>query len=180
MAIKPSAAIIGTMRRMGTMKRMPISCLLWSEREPKKVTGEPAKCSRLSTFRPSRSFRTVRRTRIRAGILASGRLAEPAEVMRPASAVTGDLGRIRKATLRHAQQGAAIVVDQVDLDEARSRRHLLIPVPAEAIGEPMHRHDLAEGSTCDTCAVADTLDQVESTRMRLGRDLLAHPAQDLL
>src|SRR6266516_8179611 len=72
---------------------------------------------------------------IDAGISAGGRHSQPAEVMRPTLVVAGTLRRVRKTAMGHAQQGAAVPVNQVDLDQARSRRHLLIAVPTEAVGE---------------------------------------------
>jgi hypothetical protein len=43
-----------------------------------------------------------------------------------------------------AQQGAAVPIDQLNLDQTRSRRHLLIAVPTKAVGEPVRRQNLAE------------------------------------
>src|SRR5260221_3225664 len=85
-------------------------------------------------------------TTIDAGISAGGRHGQPAEVMRPALVVAGALRGVRKTAMGHAQRGAAVPVDQVDLDQARSRRHLLIPFPPEAVGETVDRHDHAERS----------------------------------
>src|SRR5258708_36634320 len=89
---------------------------------------------------------SVMRPLIDAGISAGGRQGQPAKVMRPTLVVAGALRRVGKTAMGHAQQGAAVPVDQVDLDQARSRRHLLIPVPTEAVGESVDRHDLAERS----------------------------------
>jgi hypothetical protein len=47
----------------------------------------------------------------------------------------------------HAQQRAAILFDQIDFDQARSRRHLLVDLPAKTVGEAVHRYDLAECAT---------------------------------
>src|SRR6202011_5434823 len=114
---------------------------------------------------------------IDAGISTGGRHGQPAEVMRPTLVVADALRRVGKTAMGHAQQGAAVPVDQVDLDQARSRRHLFIPVPTEAVGEAVDRHDLAERSARH--AAADTFDKIEPARMRLGLYLGAHPAQDL-
>ena len=78
----------------------------------------------------------------------------------------------------HAQQGAAVAVDQVDLDQARSRRHFLAAVPAKTVGEPVHRHDLAERAACRLAV--DALEKIEPARMQLGLRLGAHPAHDPL
>src|ERR1700730_16717892 len=101
---------------------------------------------------------TRRCAAIAAGISTGGRHGQPAEVKRPALVVAGTLLGVRKTAMGHAQQGAAVPVYQVDLDQARSRRHLLIPVPTEAVGESVDRHDLAERSARHAVAVADTFD----------------------
>src|SRR5580700_7585533 len=80
----------------------------------------------------------------------------------------------------HAQQGAAITVEQIDLHKTRSRRHVVASLPAEAVSEAMDRHDLAEGSAGRAAVVADALDEVEPARLRLGDGLMAHPAHDLV
>ena len=80
----------------------------------------------------------------------------------------------------HAQQGAAVPVDKIDLDQARSRRHLFISLPAEALGETVDRHDLAERAARHTGALAAAaFEKIKPARMRLGRRLGTHPAQDL-
>jgi hypothetical protein len=43
-----------------------------------------------------------------------------------------------------AQQRSVRLLDQVDLDQARPRWHHLAAVPAEAIGQAVHGHHLAE------------------------------------
>src|SRR6516162_7352611 len=91
---------------------------------------------------------------IDAGIAAGGRYGQPAKIMRPTRVVAGARRRVGKTAMGHAQQGAAVPVDQVDLDQARSRRHLLIPIPTEAVGESVDRNDLAERSACRTTANA--------------------------
>src|SRR5262245_33930265 len=97
---------------------------------------------------------TRRWATIDAGVLAGGRDRQPAEVIRPPLVVAGALCGVRKTAMGHAQQGAAVPVDQVDLDQARCRWHLLIPVPTKAVGEPVDRYDLAERSARH--AAADT------------------------
>ena len=81
----------------------------------------------------------------------------------------------------HAHESAAVAVDQVDLHQARARRHILVPLPAETIGEAMDRNDLAElpsrGAAGPPC---DVLDEIEPARMGVGVGFGAHPAQDLL
>ena len=75
--------------------------------------------------------------------------------MRPAPRVEGTLFRVGQACVGHAQQRAAILVDEVDLDEARSRGYLFTALPTEAVGEAVHRHDLAKGAAGG--AVADAV-----------------------
>jgi len=60
------------------------------------------------------------RAMIDAGISARGRDGQPAEVMHPTLIVAGALLRVRKTAMGYAQQGAAVPVDKVDLDQARS------------------------------------------------------------
>jgi hypothetical protein len=80
-------------------------------------------------------------TIIKTGISADGRDGQPAEIMRPTSIVAGALLRVRKTTMGHAQQGAAIPVDEVDLDQARSRWYHFAPLPTEAVSKTVHRHE---------------------------------------
>ena len=86
------------------------------------------------------------RPRIGTRIAAVSGDSEPAEVMGPASRVRGACFSVRQPGMGHAQKRAAILLDEVDLDQARSRRNGLIALPAEAVGEPVDRHDLAEGA----------------------------------
>jgi hypothetical protein len=81
--------------------------------------------------------------------------------------------------MRHPQQRPAIAVDEVDLDQARPRRPLLVALPAEAVGEAMNRDDLVE-SAARSAAPANALHEVDSARMRLRSRFRAHPVQDLL
>jgi hypothetical protein len=55
-------------------------------------------------------------TTIDAGISTRGRDRQPIQVMRPTPVVVGALGRVRKTAMGHAQQGAAVAVDKIDLD----------------------------------------------------------------
>src|SRR5437667_7668378 len=83
---------------------------------------------------PASSRRAGSRTAvcIGAGIAAGRRDRQPAEVVDPTFLVVGLLRGIGQAAVDHAQQRAAVLLDQVDLDQARSRRHVLVAVPAEA------------------------------------------------
>ena len=83
---------------------------------------------------------------IRSRIAPGGGDSQSAEVMRPAARVPGALFGVRQPGLGHAQKRAAILFEQIDLDQARSRRNGLVALPAEAVGEPVDRHDLAEGA----------------------------------
>src|SRR5437588_3397092 len=88
------------------------------------------------------------------GILAGGGFGQPAEVMRPTLGMGIALRGAGQAAVGHAQQCAAILFDQIDLDQAGSRRHLLVGLPAKTVGEAMHRHDLAEGAAARGAANA--------------------------
>src|SRR5947207_2042810 len=80
---------------------------------------------------------------IDARILAGRRHRQPAKIVRPAPAVAVALLCIGKTAMGQADQRAALPVDQVDLDQARSRRHHLAVFPTKAVGEPVDRHNLA-------------------------------------
>src|SRR6202161_2191965 len=84
------------------------------------------------------------RATIDPGISAGGGNRQSAEVVRPAFAVFGAFGRGGKTTMRQTYQGAAVLLDQGHLEETRSGRAPLPPLPTEAVGEPMDRHDFAE------------------------------------
>src|ERR1700691_3254403 len=84
------------------------------------------------------------RATIDPGISAGGGNGQSVEVMRPTFDVFGAFGRVGKTAMRQTYQGAAILLDQVDLDETRSWRDLPPPLPTEAVGEPMDRHDFPE------------------------------------
>jgi hypothetical protein len=114
---------------------------------------------------------------IDAGILAGGGHGQSAEVVRPTLGVTGAFGGVGNAGVGHAQKSAAVAVDEVDLDQARPRRHQFVPLPTEAVGKPMDRDDLPELSARGAAGPsAYVLDQIESARVDLGRRLGAHPA----
>src|SRR5450631_2070083 len=79
----------------------------------------------------------------------------------------------------HAQQRSIrLMIDQVDLDQARPRRHLLVVVPSEAVGEAVDRNDLGKLAAGDV--LAGDVDEVKPAGMRFQRRLRAHPAQDFL
>jgi hypothetical protein len=81
----------------------------------------------------------------------------------------------------HADEGAAIPVKEVDLNQARTRGDRVVSLPAEAVGEAMDRNDLAELPTGRAAGPpANVLDQIEAAGMDLGLRLGAHPAQDLV
>src|SRR6516165_8859201 len=98
--------------------------------------------------------------------------------MSPAFRMGGALLGIGQAGVGQAQQSSLRLLDQVDLDQARPRRHYLAAVPAEAVGQAVHRHDLAEGAARE--ASARDIDEIEPAGMRLDIHLGSHPAQDLL
>src|SRR5215831_2548117 len=84
---------------------------------------------------------------------------------------------IGQTAVAHAHQRAILPLDQVDLDEAGAWRYLLASLPAEAVGEAMHRDNLGEPALSDV--VAGDIDQIETIETRLHRRLRAHPAQNL-
>src|SRR5262249_10807806 len=92
-------------------------------------------------------------------IAAGGRHRQPCEVMSPALLVTGAGLGVRQAAMGHAQQRSARLVYQIDLDQARPRRHLFAALPAEAVGEAVDRDHLREPAAGDVLA-AD-IDEVE-------------------
>src|SRR5882757_2916352 len=119
-----------------------------------------------------------RGAQVGAGIFAGGRYRQPAKVMRPTLGVAGALCFAGKTAMGHAQQGAAVAVDQIDLDQAGSRRHFLIALPTKTVGEAVDRHDLAERAARSAAAV-DAFEKIEPARMHLGLGLRSHPAHDL-
>ena len=92
--------------------------------------------------------------------------------------MAGALLGIGQAGVGQAQQRSVRLLDQIDLDQARPRRHHLAAVPAEAVGQAVHRHDLAEGAARE--ASAGDIDEIEPAGLRLDLRLRPHPAQDLL
>src|SRR5277367_6950475 len=88
--------------------------------------------------------RTSGRPTIDARISAGGGYGQSADVMRPTPVVVGALGSVGKTALGKPQQCAPVLLDQVDLDEARSWRDRFVSLPTEAVGEPMDRHNLTE------------------------------------
>src|SRR5258708_5359797 len=80
------------------------------------------------------------------GIAAGGGLGQPCEVVDPAPLMVGAGCRVRQAAMGHAQQRSIrLVIDQVDLDQARARRHIFVMlVPPETVGEPVGRNALGE------------------------------------
>src|SRR5215510_14604245 len=106
---------------------------------------------------------------IDAGISAAGCNGEPAQVMRPAPIMACALRLVGKAAMGHAQQRAAVPLDQIDLDQARSRRHLFATLPAEGVDETVDRHDLSKRATRNPGVAADAFEEVKSARMGFGR-----------
>src|SRR6516165_5097206 len=98
--------------------------------------------------------------------------------MSPAFRMGGALLGIGQAGVGQAQQSSLRLLDQVDLDQARPRRHLLAAVPAEAVGQAVHRHHLAEEAASE--ARAGDIDEIEPARLRLHLRLSSHPAQNIL
>jgi hypothetical protein len=78
------------------------------------------------------------------GITAGGRDGQSAEIMRPTPIVVGALLCVRKTAMSHAQQGAAVPVDKVDLDQARSGWYHFASLPTKAVGEAVDRYHLPE------------------------------------
>src|SRR5262249_9302160 len=124
-------------------------------------------------------LKSALRSMIDAGISAAGCNGEPAQVMRPAPIMACALRLVGKAAMGHAQQRAAVALDQIDLDQARSRRHLFATLPAEGVDETVDRHDLSKRATRNPGVAADAFEEVKSARMCFGRRLAAHPADDL-
>src|SRR5712675_1767029 len=85
---------------------------------------------------------------------------------------------VGQAAMGHAQQRSArLMIDQVDLDQARPRWYVFAVVPPEAVGEAVVRNDLGELAAGDV--LAGDVDEVKAAGMRLHRRLRAHPPQDL-
>lgn len=84
---------------------------------------------------------------------------------------------VRQAAMGQANQRAAGLVFEIDLDQARSRRHFLAALPAEFVSEPMDWNDLGELST--GYVLSPDIDEIEATRMGVRRDVGTEPAHDL-
>src|SRR5258706_4191156 len=85
---------------------------------------------------------------------------------------------VGQAAVGHAQQRSTrLMIDQVDLDQARLRRHRFAAIPAEAVGEAVDRNDLREPPAGDV--LAGDVDEVKPAGMRLYRRFCAHPPQNL-
>src|SRR5689334_23479315 len=102
------------------------------------------------------------RAAIDAGILTCGRHGEPAQVVRPTPIVARALRSVWKTAMGQAQQSAAVTLNQIDFDQARSRRHLSASfpasLPAETVGEAVDRHDLPERTARGVAAATDAFD----------------------
>src|SRR5271170_7955225 len=86
--------------------------------------------------------------------------------------MAGALLGIGQAGVGQAQQGSVrVLVDQIDLDQARPRRHRRAAVPAEAVGEAMHRDHLAEGAAGE--ASAGDIDEIEPAGLREPAAMIA-------
>jgi hypothetical protein len=145
----------------------------------REQSGRAGKESRQSPMREDQLTIARRGALIDAGISARRRYGPPIHVMRPTAVVVGALHRVRQTAVGHAQQSAAVAIEKIDLDQARSGRHLVVSVPAETVGQAVHRHDLPERYARYDGIFANAFDKVEPARMYLGRCLGAHPAQDL-
>src|SRR5262249_14069411 len=88
------------------------------------------------------------------------------------------IARRSAARLSETQQRPVGLLDQVDLDQARAGRHHLAAVPAEAVGEAVYRHHLAEGAA--GAARGGDIEEIEPAGARLHLRLGSHPAQNLL
>src|SRR5438270_35245 len=75
-----------------------------------------------------------------------------------------------------AQQRPVRLLDQIDFDQARPRRHILAAVPAKAVGQAVHRHDLAERAAGE--ARPGDIDEIKPAGLRLDLRLRPHPTQD--
>src|SRR5262245_30009365 len=114
---------------------------------------------------------------VRARVASGCNLRQPAEVMRPAFCVAGALLGSGQARMGQPQERPAWLLDQVDLDQTRSWRHRLAAVPAKAVGQSVHWHDLAEGTAGE--ASPGDVDEIESAGLWFDLRLRSHPAQDL-
>src|SRR6185437_5946529 len=102
------------------------------------------------------------RAEIDARIAPLGGDAQPTHVVSPALGVPGALGGVGKSAMGHAHERAAVPLDKIDLDQAGARRHFLVPLPAEAVGEAMNRNDLTELPARGAVGPpGDVLDEIE-------------------
>src|SRR5206468_12503977 len=84
---------------------------------------------------------------------------------------------VGQAAMGHAQQRPTRLIDQVDLDQTRSWRRLVAPLPAEAVCQAVDGDDLREPAAGDV--LTGDVDEIEPAAVRLHRRLRTHPAQDL-
>src|SRR5208282_4777169 len=115
---------------------------------------------------------------VRARVAPGCNLGQPTEVMGPAFRMAGAFLGTGQAGVGQPQQRSVRLPDQVDLDQARPRRYHLAAVPAEAVGQAVHRYHLAKGAASETSA--GDIDEIEPPRLRLDLRLRFHPAQNLL
>src|SRR6266851_736735 len=78
--------------------------------------------------------------------------------MDPALFVVGAGRSVGQAAMGHAQQRSTrLMIDQVNLDQARPGRHLFAVVPPEAVGEAVDRNDLGKLAAGGAKLIADDL-----------------------
>ena len=96
--------------------------------------------------------------------------------------MTGALLDSGQAGVGQAQQRPVRrLFDQVDLDQARPRRHGLAAVPTEAVSQAMHRHHFTEGAPGE--ASPGNIDEIKSARLhkstlRVNRPMLVVVLKD--
>src|ERR1700733_977963 len=121
------------------------------------------------------------RTAIDTRISARRGHPQSTEIVGPALGMAFALISVGKSGMGHAHKRSAISLQQVDLDQARPWRHVLVVVPAETISEAVDRDDLAEFAARGAARPpGDILDQIKAARMGVRVCFGAHPAQDLL
>ena len=62
-----------------------------------------------------------------------------------------------------SQQRPALLLDEIDLDQARPWRRVVAPFPAEAVGEAVDRDNLRESATSGVLAI--NIDEVKTIEM---------------
>src|SRR5262245_64065940 len=129
--------------RLGSISIRHVRGAPRSHIERSQMRGKLRRLSGVLRHRPELKS-ALRWSMIDAGISAGGCNGEPGHVMRPAPIMACALRLVGKAAMGHAQQRAAVALDQIDLDQARSRRHLLATLPTEGVDEAVDRHDLSE------------------------------------